>query len=87
MADIFEDHTLGLTSPAVSGASVTPSDSLPLSQVTRALYVGTAGDLAVELASGAQVTLAGVGGGAIQPLRVRRILATGTTASNLVALW
>lgn len=87
MADIFEDHTLGLTSPAVSGASVVPNDSLPLTQVTRALYVGTGGDLAVELSSGMQVTLNAVSGGAIQPLRVRRVLATGTTAGGIVALW
>jgi hypothetical protein len=36
--------------------------------------------------SGETVTLAGVLGGAIYPLRVAQVLATGTTATGLVGL-
>ena len=36
---------------------------------------------------GAEVTLAAVPAGALLPLRVSRVLASGTTATALVALW
>lgn len=84
--DPFKDHQTGLTSPAVSGEAITPSDATPLPAVTRCLYVGGAGDLRVELVSGDVVTLTGTVAGAIYPLRIARVLATGTTATGLVAL-
>ena len=85
--DRYEDFTPSLVSPAEDGATVVPSDGADLPQVTRALYVGQGGTLAVQLASGAQVALSGVPGGALLPLRARRVRATGTTASGIVALW
>lgn len=87
MADLFSNATPTLTSPAMDGEMVTPSDAASLQQVTRAVYVGNGGTLAAEMASGAQVSLANVPGGALLPLRLRAIRSTGTTASGLVALW
>ena len=85
--DAYADHASSLVSPASSGAGVTPSDSGELPQVSRALYVAQGGDLALELASGAQVTLGGVPSGTVLPVRARRVRASGTTASGVVALW
>jgi hypothetical protein len=87
MADLFADTTPSLTSPAMDGSLVTPNDSTELSHVTRAIYVGGAGDLPAELVSGAQVQFASVPAGAMLPMRVTKILATGTTAGQIVALW
>lgn len=84
--DTFSNHQTGLTSPAVSGQNITPSDSTPLITATRCLYVGGAGDLRIELVGGDIVTLSGVVAGAIYPLRVAQVLATGTTATGLVGL-
>lgn len=55
--------------------------------MSRAIYVGTAGNISAELASGTQVTFTAVPAGMILPLRLRKIRATGTTAQNIVALW
>ena len=85
--DRYEDHFPSLVSPATDGANVAPSDDADLAQVTRALYVGRGGDLSLRLASGGEVALAGVPGGALLPLRAARVLATGTTAGGIVALW
>jgi hypothetical protein len=85
--DVYADHAPSLTAPASAGAEVTPSNTAELARVSRALYVGAGGDLALELASGSQVTLGGVPGGTVLPVRARRVRASGTTASAIVALW
>ncbi len=85
--DPYKDYSPSLVSPAAGGAGVAPSDDGDLAQVTRALYVGRGGDLSLRLASGSEVVLAGVVGGTLLPLRVERVLATGTTAEGIVALW
>ena len=84
--DAFESHTPGLTSPAASGSEITPNDATLLTQVSRCLYVGSAGNIRVELSSGDIVTLENVVAGAIYPLRVSRVFATGTTATGLISL-
>jgi len=68
-------------------AAVTPSDSADLANVTRGVYVGGAGDLTVINAAGTTVTFKAVPAGTLLPIRVARIKATLTTATNLVALW
>lgn len=87
MADIYDSASPGLITPAIDGQSVAPSDSQDLVNVSRAIYVGSGGDLSVELASGTNVTLAAVPAGATLPLRAQKIHATGTTAGAIVALW
>ena len=52
MPDMFEDRSSGLESPGFDAASVTPSDSTDLPVTSRALYVGTTGDLRVTTAAG-----------------------------------
>lgn len=84
--DDFDGHSLGLTSPYVTGADVTPSDSDDLGFLPRALWVGGTGNLAVEFVDGTQVTLDGVPAGTELRLRVAKVLATGTTATAIVAL-
>ena len=85
MADIFSGHSNGLSSPAALAAAVTPSDSTDLPTSSRALYVGTVGNVAVVTVGGSTVTLVGASGW--MPVRVARVLATGTTASDIVAVW
>ncbi|MFT2210364.1 spike base protein, RCAP_Rcc01079 family [Rhizobium giardinii] len=86
MPDRFSSNIPSLTSPATHGFTVTPSDAIDLSEVTRAIYVGSGGTLAVRLLSGQTVTFAGVSAGSILPLRADRVLATGTTAGSIVGL-
>lgn len=89
--DAFERYTPGLDAPATGAAAVTPSDSADLAARPRAIYVGTGGDLAVTMldatGAAANVVLPDVPDGALLPIRPTRVLAAGTTASGLVALW
>lgn len=84
--DDFANHTPSLTSPAQEAEAVTPSDSVALARASRAIYVGTGGNLRLQLVSGGEVTLSNVQAGVCYPLRVAQVFATGTTAGNLVAL-
>ena len=56
-------------------------------QVTRALYVGGGGDVAVRMRGGEAAVFTGVPGGTLLPVRVSRVLASGTTASGILGLW
>ncbi len=88
MPDLFAAHSTGLDSPASRAFAITPNDSTDLADVTRGLHTGSGGTIVLILNEDtASVTLSGVPGGVILPLRVKRVLATGTTASmNLIGL-
>ncbi len=73
--------------PATSGFSITPDDVNELSYVTRAIWIGSGGDLVVVMKDGSEVTLKNVGSGIWLPLRVKQIKATGTTAGSIVGLY
>lgn len=85
MSDPFANHSTGLSSPARAAFEITPNDSTDLSSVTRALWIGTEGDVAVVMHSGDEVTFAGVLG--LLPVAVSRVKSTGTTATDIVGLF
>lgn len=69
-----------------NAAAVTPHDTNAIA-TTAALYVGGAGAVKVDMASGATVTFSAVPAGAILPIQVIRVYATGTAATNILALY
>lgn len=75
-------------SPASGAFAVTPADATYLTSV-RGLYIGGAGDVTVEMlnpeTAGATVTFSAVPVGTVLPIAVERVLATGTTATLIVA--
>lgn len=85
--DAFSKHSRSLTSPPEDAVAIIPDDTQLLAQVTRAVFVGGEGDLRVQMLAGGVVTLAAIPAGAMLPLRVRQVFATGTTATALVGLW
>ncbi|SDF16856.1 spike base protein, RCAP_Rcc01079 family [Limimaricola pyoseonensis] len=84
--DSFAGQVAGLDSPVAQAAAVVPSDDTDLPQASRALYLGTGGDLRVTLLGGAVVTFRAAAAG-WHPLRVARVHATGTGAADIVAGW
>lgn len=77
---------LSSTIPASRASAVTPSDSQVI-EICRALYVGSGGDVAVVMADGGSITFAGVASGTILPIQVSKVLATGTNAASINALY
>lgn len=85
--DRFQAQRPGLSSPSDVIRPVTPNDAADLPDgLTRAVFVGVAGDLACVDATGQAFTITS-GAAQYHPLRVARIMATGTTAAQLLALY
>jgi hypothetical protein len=74
-------------------AAVTPSDTVNIPAITGGsnngcvLYVGGAGNLKVLTVGGDEVTFTAIPVGTFVPVQVLKVFATGTTATNIVALW
>jgi len=87
MSDPFQNHNSELDSPAHDYYAVTPSDATDETVFFRALYIGSAGNVAaVPIDDGTAVTFVGVPAGTVLPIRGRRVNSTNTTASNIVGL-
>ena len=84
--DDFLTFSPDISGPAGNGADIVPNNTVDFERVTRGIYVGGAGNLRVTFVGGQTVTLFNVVAGMIYPLRVSRVWATGTTATNLVGL-
>lgn len=78
------------TFSAIGAADVTPNDSADIGNAPcRGLYIGVTGDVRVTLAGmadGAHVTFANVPVG-FAPLQAKRVWSTGTTATDIKALF
>ena len=73
----------GMSDPLRQLNNITPSDTANLPYLTRAIWVGSAGDLTVTDALGVgPTTLTGITVG-WHPICVRQIWATGTTAASI----
>ncbi len=72
-------------SNSYSAVPVTPNDATEI-PTTRALYIGVAGNVTVTMAYGQVVTFTAVANG-ILPVQVTKVMATGTAATNIVALY
>ncbi len=79
------------TSPGEVFVAVTASDSTNLpSGSCRGIYVGVAGDVALygaDDAVGTSVVFKNLVAGVVHPLAARRVLSTGTTATDIVAVY
>lgn len=86
-ADPYQSRAASADAPARRAAAVTPHDSNDLGVFAKALYLGQGGDLRLIPAGGAEaVTLKNHAPGYVA-MQARRVLATGTTASQIVALF
>lgn len=76
----------GQDAPFVETADITPHDTNDIAVVTRSVFVGVGGDVTLMAQNDTVARLhKNVPSGSILPGRVKRVMATGTTATNLVA--
>ena len=85
MIDLFHNHATGLESPASHLHEVVPHNGEDLPFVTRALSAGGEGFVKVTTKTGS-VGRVFLLPGAPFPVRVRRVWADGTTATDIDAL-
>lgn len=76
------------TWPSPDFIAITPSNSTEFSQDVRMLYVGTGGTVSVTSVQGTTVTFTNVPNGAtLGPFFIRKVNATGTTASAIIGFY
>lgn len=74
------------SSPSYKVFAVTPSDSVNFSAEVRQLYIGVGGNVTVVNQDGTTCQFVGLSAGSvIGPFFIKRVNATGTTASSIVA--
>jgi hypothetical protein len=81
----FKNRTPALSGPATDALPVVPADTTDLPQVAVGLYVETGGALSIVTVAG-QTRNISVVDFSIVPIGVRRVHASGTTASGIHAL-
>ena len=75
----------------ITGVAVTKSDSVDITGINpntpATLFVGGGGDVVVITIGGSTLTLKNIADGSFLPIQVTRVKATGTTATDIVALF
>lgn len=85
---INADGSRNVRASAVKAVAVVPNDGADIaSAATLGLYIGGAGNVAVVMSDGSEVIFIGLAAGIIHPLAVKRVKATGTTASSILAVY
>lgn len=75
------------THPATRAFAISKSDTVDCAEVTRAVYIGGDGDIAVIMADGGSpVTFVGLTAGTLLPIRISRLMSTNTDATYVVGL-
>jgi hypothetical protein len=85
--DNFSRQQTLTSDPATNAVLVSPNDSTDLTYVSRAVYVGTGGNMKVTMQDSGTVLFTGVPSGTTLPIRVSRIWSTTTTASTIINLF
>lgn len=65
---------------------ITPSDSTTFT-ATKGLYVGVGGNIVIKTPNKRTVTLLNLAGGIVHPISCTMVLPTGTSASNILAVY
>lgn len=83
---IRQPFSQDVTKYAVDAFEITPDDGNDLTEVTRAISFATAGTLRITTQDGTTINYltGGLAAGAMHPLGVARVHATGTTVTGIV---
>ncbi len=77
-----------MLTPVSSAIEVTPNDSADLAQVCRGFMVGVSGDVVVDMGdNGDTILLKNCVQGTFYEMIIKRIRATNTTATDIVAFY
>ena len=87
MADQFKDTADHVTAPATRATAVTPHDTNALSDIPKALFIGTGGTIVLRAVnSGTDTVWKNLANASVLPIRASHVRATGTTAADIVAM-
>lgn len=79
------DRTADDTAPSPSAAAIVPDAAF--AKQSRFIWVGGAGNMVVRMGDGVNCTFSGIPAGTLLPLAAEMVVAAGTTATLMVALF
>lgn len=85
MTDLYQGVGRDLRSPASNLRAVTPSDTEDLPIASTALYAGAAGFVSITAVNDSEPVSVYFPAGTWLPVRAAFVMATGTTASEIIA--
>lgn len=85
--DSYLSNIPPIDGPAAQGVDISKSDTVNFTVLTRAIWVGGAGDVVVVWQDDTTSTLVGVPAGTLLPVRAKRVNSTSTTATSMVGLY
>ncbi len=86
MGNPFSGRAVPVSGPATDIVPVTPDDAADLPKTAIALYVEGAGAVAIDTVTGGATRIVAAADCMLLPVGVRRVRATGTTATGVHAL-
>jgi len=88
MPDQFAFAADHVSAPATRAVAVVPHDSIALVDIPKALFIGTGGTIVLRgVGGGADTIWRNLASGSVLPVRAQFVRATGTTATDLLALY
>lgn len=85
--DPFRNAADSVTAPAENCFAIVPDDVADLPSATKAIYIGTGGDVTLRPVAGdTDVVFRNLADGSVLDVRVRAVRAAGTTADDIVGL-
>lgn len=85
--DPFVNTSSNPSSPSEICFPIVPDDAADIQMGTKAIYVGLGGNLTIiPVRNQTPVLFTNIAPGSVLDVRVRRVLATGTTAGDIVGL-
>lgn len=87
MADKFAKWFSDYQGVATDGFTITPNNSIVFSQPTRAVYIGVAGDIEVQMAASSNTILLFKNAAGLLPIRCSVVRSSNTTATGIIGLF
>ena len=87
VVSVSSDTTIEVSASIFNGGTAKAYTIYGGNQQGAVMYCGVAGNIKVTTVAGDDVTFVGINTGAFIPVQVKKIFSTGTTATNIIALW
>ena len=87
MADKFQNQSDNVDLQARKLLAISPDNAVDLVNLPKALYIGVGGTIAIIAADDTESVTLTVAAGSLLPIRAKRVLVTGTTATGIVGLF
>ena len=84
--DAYKSRPRQADEPSGVAHTIVPHDTNDLPFTTRGIYFGGTGNVTVQMMNGVTQLFSNLPGGFVLPIRVTKVLSTGTTATLMVAL-